>query len=493
MAITGKKISELDEASVNAFKDILGIGEKIIDVTYADLVSAISAQELIPGQFYRITDFQTVHWMTTLGESHEIQDLIYIEDGEGAKVVNTADAVEPLVVLATSENTISKEAYSALYPQDIIYYEWDITKCVSPFMKEFYDVTLSEAVPGFKGAILKRNDTIRNIELNMDWRNVKYRMWNITQPAYNYETEYSLNSLVTGIDSKIYICIKENFHVEPSVSEGWGEYWMELVDLTNNHSGYIAHSPLGLYNSILNRMSEGATPYIPVQDVEDFVDKKTISDLDTMSFGIVSKGGMMFEHVCFDFACFVIVGQFLFTTFGMQCNAISSFNISYLLTFGSGCNGLIFEVGNSSMIFGSGCFSMTFGSDCRVMTFGSGCGNMTFGSGCRVMTFGSDCRIMTFGSYCNSMTFGSNCHSMSFESGCYQMTFPNNTARNGFKQGVGGIDYTNGGIVQITTGITVTHQLANNGSAEVVQYYLDYVIDHYEMVYTTGVIGVYVL
>ena len=46
---------------------------------------------------------------------------------ETDKVVNTGTA-EPLIVLATSENTISREAYSASFPQDIIYYEWDIAK-----------------------------------------------------------------------------------------------------------------------------------------------------------------------------------------------------------------------------------------------------------------------------------------------------------------------------------------------------------------------------
>ena len=132
MAITGKKISELDEASVNAFKDILGIGEKIIDVTYDELVALMdpSDERLVPGQFYRITDFATVHWMVDCNNNY------ILDDTDGEKVIHTG-TTEPLIVFATSENTLSPFAYSETHPEDIIRYDWNVTNWESK--KMFYD------------------------------------------------------------------------------------------------------------------------------------------------------------------------------------------------------------------------------------------------------------------------------------------------------------------------------------------------------------------
>jgi hypothetical protein len=72
------------------------------------------------------------------------------------------------------------------------------------------------------------------------------------------------------------------------------------------------------------------------------------------------------------------------------------------------------------------------------------------------------------------------------------MTFPEFAFYNDFKDGVENVDFTIEGITQITTGVTVTHQRGNNGSVEVVQSYLNWNTDHYEMTYSTGKIGIHV-
>jgi len=72
----------------------------VTEVTYAQLMSLIGANQLSTGSKYLITDYQTVH-----------------------TIPNTTDTntgtVEPLLVTAISTNELAPEAYSALFPDDI--------------------------------------------------------------------------------------------------------------------------------------------------------------------------------------------------------------------------------------------------------------------------------------------------------------------------------------------------------------------------------------
>ena len=115
MTVTGKKPSEWSAATIKAVQNAINV----IDITYADLVTTIGASGLVEGQLYKITDFATVHWMVdaTFGGGRLVSS--YILDGVGEKIIHTGEN-EPLVVLATSVNTLAPEAYSTLHPTDAL-------------------------------------------------------------------------------------------------------------------------------------------------------------------------------------------------------------------------------------------------------------------------------------------------------------------------------------------------------------------------------------
>ena len=83
-----------------------GSGVSIIEHTYSELTTLIDSSSLVPGQYYRITDYATAHNIIGTNQSE----------------INVG-TVEPLVVLATSTSTVHHQAYSTLYPQDIIHYD----------------------------------------------------------------------------------------------------------------------------------------------------------------------------------------------------------------------------------------------------------------------------------------------------------------------------------------------------------------------------------
>ena len=74
-----------------------------INVTYDELVVLVNTSGLTAEQKYLMTDFQTTHYI-----------------GYGSET--TSGEIEPLILTAMSTSNLYAEAYSPLYPQDIIYY-----------------------------------------------------------------------------------------------------------------------------------------------------------------------------------------------------------------------------------------------------------------------------------------------------------------------------------------------------------------------------------
>lgn len=69
------------------------------------------------------------------------------------------------------------------------------------------------------------------------------------------------------------------------------------------------------------------------------------------------------------------------------------------------------------------CYLNIFGDNCYVNTFGDKCYNNTFGSGCDFNIFGGDCTNNTFGSNCTNNIFGNQCHNNTFGNTCWHNTF----------------------------------------------------------------------
>ncbi len=328
--------------STNPFATMadVGGGGGIEDITYADLVTAIGASGLVEGQLYKITDFATVHWMVdaTMGEGLMYS---YILDGVGEKIIHTGEN-EPLVVLATSVNTLAPEAYSTLHPTDALKYDWNPLNYST--IKQFYDGDTLTSPAGFKGIITRREDVAKAIKTNYDFREITYRLYSIEQPAWAAQA-YSRNDIVQ-VGNALY---GANATTESTDEPGDSAKWTFLIDITEN--AFLSYSATSHY---IHPFS------ITIQDTDDFTDR-TMDDDDTCS-------NIVFE----------------------ECNFIP------YVTYGSGCN---------KMTYGSNCYAMTYGSNCGNMTYGSSCHNMTYGSYCNNMTYGSGCYNMTYGSGCYSMTY----------------------------------------------------------------------------------------
>ena len=89
-------------------------GSQVLNITYSGLVSNITGSTLSAGTYYIITDFRSCYDQPDFNS-----------DGNAITTGNYKQAaIEPIMVFATSANTISTTAYQPAYPNDRIQYDW---------------------------------------------------------------------------------------------------------------------------------------------------------------------------------------------------------------------------------------------------------------------------------------------------------------------------------------------------------------------------------
>jgi hypothetical protein len=96
----------------------IAAGAGVISVTYNQLVDKITGQTLTAGTTYVITDFRTCYDQPDF-------------NSYGGEILGNnykQSIIEPIVVFATSANTISTTAYQPAYPKDRIQYDWTFNR-----------------------------------------------------------------------------------------------------------------------------------------------------------------------------------------------------------------------------------------------------------------------------------------------------------------------------------------------------------------------------
>lgn len=72
--------------------------------------------------------------------------------------------------------------------------------------------------------------------------------------------------------------------------------------------------------------------------------------------------------------------------------------------------------------FGVNCYRNSFGNNCGGNSFGNGCQNNSFGNGCNNNSFGNSCFQNSFGNYFQNNSFGNSCTYNSFGNYCQTIT-----------------------------------------------------------------------
>ena len=371
----------------------------LLDITYDALVFLINYNFLQPGVFYRIIDYNTVYWML---------------DDNGVEINNgvpITGVTEPIVVFATSTNTLGINATSPFFHNDLIEYNWDPID----FVNDAAFSNLSNF--GFKGVITYREDTLTNISTDWDFRNIKYRRWEPTAPEWQDTPFYVVHDVVLH-DLVIYKCIADNINREPSLNSSDG-YWVQILNLNDN--------PYWNPNST-NITFDGVT----ISSSLNYRDFYTFNLLSVVKDNNIRTSLCNFGSVLSRLSNIVFIGD----SDGVK---IRDSNVR-VLTIGNGAKDFDFKSNVREIIIGTDCSNITINSGGYNLIlsdnvdnafFDNNCNNSIIGSNCLNIKMGTDSNNIVVGSQSDSLNFGSRSYmintgtfnyDISFDSGCNNIT-----------------------------------------------------------------------
>ena len=393
----------------------------IVETTYDDLKALRDAGGLIPGSFYRITDFVT----TTIQENTR-------SAGHQFDIIVRADSIDTL-----NENASAIQHEGDTYFSNSNLAAWELKYSLdnilwTPGGEKLYRQD-SEVGGWFEyGGTIEIDSIIYHKWVN---NAADYGQGSIGNYCFVTEDEdseyltYVLNMDTNELSSGYDDCI----HYD-SILGGKGTItWMK--DEFNNECPYdfkniqfqrwkSSHSTLqefnGNYFTCTVDVDNIPSGFGPV-DETDFIWAYTFSSdcsggeqKDTSIMSSYVKDNIIKKHNS-------SLNGIVF--YGSNC----SYN-----TFGESCSHNTFGISCHQNTFSYGCSDNTFDIFCQRNTFGPGCSLNTFGNNCSDNEFGNDCDHNTFGGYCSSNTFGNNCGSNTFGNNCTYNTFGNSCSNNKF-------------------------------------------------------------
>ena len=400
----------------------------LTEITWSSLKSLADAGTLVPGQYYRITDYTC----TT------------IQAG-----TRSAGHVFDVIVRADSVNKLNEEAHAIQHTGDSYFANnnlsaWRLWYCLDNDTTRF---AWADSTNG-KGVIYRMIDEFNN-DVPYDFKNIQfYRQWDKRKSSWS-----TISSDTTGVPCYTF-------------SSSGTKSTLEFTDFSLSISNVVYSNVIKEYIydgklTLNNNCFFGIKCYS-----NTFGD-----DCDNNTFGnscYYNTFGNNFQDNTFGNSCYS-------NTFGNSCCSNTFGNSCCSNTFGDDCDNNTFGNGFQNNTFGSYCQSNTFGNDCYYNTFGSYCqsntfgkyfqdnifGNIcysnTFGNNCQANTFGNSCYSNTFGKNCGGNTFGESydsntfrddCDNNTFGNNCYGNTFGNNIQESRFGDGVQYFSITN---AQITT------------------------------------------
>jgi len=385
---------------LNAVNDLQNDIDKLKSqpVTHSELLDLIVSNSLITGVFYLITDFKTIY--------KQPQSNIISNSSAGIEA-GLDTPIEPLIVFATSENTLGLKAFSPLYPQDEIWY--DVTQ---------NNTALYEwAVENDCGQIYRRVTKNKN-DFPYDVRNIKYRRWALNTasiPLWSSTVTYGVRADVLYNNVIYRSTIPSSFNNIPSALGAW----IVLLDATTIRQ-FISWSPIGFDTSFSDGWYFGGVANINMSNKIP-IDTNTYKDFYTFDDG---NGANQIEAV------------------NVHNNKIGEYKVSGVLRL------------NNSIFIGNNFNSNTVGNNFNSNTVGNNFNSNTVGNNFNSNTVGNSFQYNTVGNNFNSNTvgnsfqyntvgnsFGSNTIGNSFQSNTVGNNFNSNTVGNNFNSNTVGNNF----------------------------------------------------
>lgn len=286
-------------------------------VSYSSFNTLITNSGLTQGSFYLINDFQTCY---------DQPDFDWAENP--ITVGNYRQGpVEPILVLATSNSTISEDAYQPTYPKDKIKYDWTYTTT---------EVTGNVAY----GRITERIDELNN-RTDYDHRNIlfkRYKLYDYTpNKPLNGTIEILLTGTVNGTDTNFTSLSVGDVIYVPASSPSYFEIVNITDDITMDVSGdTVSFVPSGNQFYLSTEQTNFTNDYFSFKQTN----VKSNDYLEYNTFVNFSSNEIKDNYIGNYFDNYTNIGAGVFSLsnnvfFGYTCKSNKIGNYSYSNTFGS--------------------------------------------------------------------------------------------------------------------------------------------------------------
>lgn len=430
----GKTQEELNEEFSNNASSIS------ITITYDELKSLRDTNKLVPGQWYRITDY-----VCTTSQAN----------------TQAAGNQFDIIVRADTTNKINENAYATHHEGDTYFENSNLSAWELKYDLNNNTTKYAWASSNGKGVIYYMKDEWGN-EAPYDFKNIMFARYWVTSSrkgndwglvnkfsAYNDLTNTSIlpnDVTASGTPNYCYTFTK----LSDSTSSATV---MDYSNIANNE--YCYGNKIGLLKSAgkfyLNNIVIIAINTTDQEHTNVFAANCRNITLYNGNTGNVfgsNNYNMTFGNYCSS------------NSFGNQCASNSFGNSCSSNSFGNGCSSNSFGNRCSANSFGNNFYSNSFGDGCSSNSFGNQCSSNSFGNSCPNNSFMDFCQDNSFGNYCQSNSFGNYCFYNSFMDNCYYNSFGNYITRISFSK-----VYTYYIIVENGNGyITITSTNTTNNS-----------------------------
>lgn len=338
--------------------------QTILNYTYSELKNLRDNNNLIPGQQYRIIDYET----------KTKQSDAYSSAGHQFDIIVTAD----------SNNTLNEYARAIQHEGDTYFADSNLSAWRLKYKLD-NDTTYMWVDSSCKGVIYEMTDEFNNT-FCYDFKNIlqpRFKLTNTGSDLTNnkYFGWYGHNNM----DSNDYIMCY-TFSSDDNLNE----------DLSLNKT---------IINGNKVIVKNVKLPYLYKNG-----DSKYPNDI-------------IFLHTQTD----VTLEEWSNIQFGDQCYNGTISSHCYSIKIGNNCKNFIFNSNNREVeildysrdfMIGHGCYDYQIASNCNEYTINSYCYSFKIGNECNKFTIGENCKRFNVSNYCREFTCGSNCQIWSCGNNC---------------------------------------------------------------------------
>ena len=337
--------------------EIGGGSDLLVEKTWSELKAMRNGGTLVPGQQYRITDYEaTTRQSDTRSANHPFD------------IIVTADAA----------NKLNEEARAIQHDGDTYFSNskleaWKVWYCIDNDTSRFsWACSMAETgFPDGKGVVYRLTDEFDN-DVPYDFKGIQFKAYGDTDDVWRYT--FDSGSASDNTDESLI-----------------GYARLTIISARRNAGSPVLHE---LNRIVFKGQSFGNT-------IGD--------DCWDITFGGVNQGNTIgrdcYQNKFGEYCSSNILGpSCIGNTFGDWTGSIilsDACSINRILgspcSLGAQCQDNVIE---------SGSYNITLGDYCRENHIGSGCGDINFASGCRENRIGGNSTIITFGTSCRNVIFG---------------------------------------------------------------------------------------